>query len=413
MTAASVSPDPSGSGGADRALVVTVPAAWAEEVGAILMETLGLFEEVPEAETTYEAGKAGDVASVRLVFYPDTVSDSAALRVAASGCAPAPGSASATAGTVARVATPVDTAPPAPSTKPAHSTEPALSAKPDLPSPEDVLSMLPVDLRASGMVRIEYHEVVRDWVDGWKDHFRPIVIGRVRIRPPWEPVLEAGPEGFVEVIINPGLGFGTGLHPTTRGTLQLLQAEDAVDDDAATPSAAPSAPIASEDAGATAMPSTSVRSAANRRGRGRLLDAGTGSGVLSIAAAKLGWGPIVAFDNDPLALVSARENVDENGVAGTVTLLEAGVGEISAEWTAGATVVANMTLDPVLGLLDRLAALGAEGRPSCLVVSGILAGVQEHQLLRIADELGFTPGRRLYEAEWVSLELLLGPVLQG
>lgn len=389
MTAASVSPDPSGSGGADRALVVTVPAAWAEEVGAILMETLGLFEEVPEIETTHEAGKAGDVASVRLVFYPDTVSDPVASWVAASGCAPAPGSSS------------------------APSTEPALLAKSDLPSPEDVLSMLPVDLRASGMVRIEYHEVVRDWVDGWKDHFRPIVIGRVRIRPPWEPVLEAGPVGLVEVIINPGLGFGTGLHPTTRGTLQLLQAEDAVDDDAATPSAAPSAPIASEDAGATATPSTSVRSVADRRGRGRLLDAGTGSGVLSIAAAKLGWGPIVAFDNDPLALVSARENVDENGVAGTVTLLEAGVGEISAEWTAGATVVANMTLDPVLGLLDRLAAFGAEGRPNCLVVSGILAGAQEHQLLRIADELGFAPGRRLYEAEWVSLELLPGPVLQG
>jgi ribosomal protein L11 methyltransferase len=240
-----------------------------------------------------------------------------------------------------------------------------------LPACQEVLTLLPEEMRASGLVEVETVEVGRDWVDGWKDHFKPIVVDRVLIRPPWESALEASASGvsagLVEVVINPGLGFGTGLHPTTRGTLRLLQDES------------PGGPV---------------------------LDAGTGSGVLAVAAAKLGWGPIVAFDNDPVALISARENVESNGVGAVVTLLQAEAEELRPEWSLGATVLANMTLEPVLTLLGRLEAAGPCGPAAPPGGFGHLGGAQEQQLLRAATEGGFTAGRRVYETEWVSMALV-------
>lgn len=320
--------------GVDRALRLTVPSELAETAGAVLMDLLGPFEEQPGRDAT------------TLVFYP--------------ACDPATG-------------------------------EP--------PPFEDVLATLPAELRASGRVQIETRDVSRDWVDGWKDHFRPIVIGRVRIRPPWEPALEsaapggtgldraapdgAAPDGagLVDVVINPGLGFGTGLHATTRGTLQLLQR----------------------------VPGGR---AAQGQPLGPVVDAGTGSGILAIAAAKLGWGPVFAFDNDPVALISARENVEANAVQGVVEIDQADIQEAAAAWFAGATVLANMTLAPVTALLRRLALLegpwsggGVEGaRPARVVVSGILSGPQEVKLLDEARLHGLAPGERIYEDEWVSME---------
>ena len=192
----------------------------------------------------------------------------------------------------------------------------------------------------------------------------------------------------MEVVINPGLGFGTGLHPTTRGTLRLLQE--------GTRRAAGSAaePAARSQAGCVA-------------GRGSLVDVGTGSGILAIAAAKLGWAPVVALDNDPVALVSARENAAANGVQDDVEIHEVDAVGADERWFAEATVLANMTLEPVSLLVRRLA--GGAARPRRLVVSGILAGSQEERLIFTARESGFTPGARVYEEEWVSLELLPEP----
>ena len=269
------------------------------------------------------------------------------------------------------------------------------------------------------MLTLETRSVSRDWVEGWRAHFRPIVIGAVRIRPPWEP--EPGEdlgEGLVDVVINPGLGFGTGLHPTTRGVLQLLQGEEG---DGA-------APLGGQP---------------RSRPRGPLVDAGTGSGVLAIAAAKLGWGPILAFDDDAAALVSTRENIVANGVQDVVEVHEIGVADAPGGWFEGATVVANMTLEPVSVLLRRLGVRAARsgsglgdtdargvgrapspgtdagapqpesGCPTRLVVSGILAGAQQRELLRTARQSGFVPGGRVSEDEWVSLELLPGAIAGG
>jgi ribosomal protein L11 methyltransferase len=277
---------------------------------------------------------------------------------------------------------------------------------------EELLALIPAALRNAGRVRIERRSVLRDWVDGWKDHFHPIVIGRIRVLPPWEASLapeprDAGLEAhrLIEVVINPGLGFGTGLHPTTRGTLAMLQAD--------------------EGAGRAGLGA-----------KGSLVDAGTGSGILAVAAAKLGWEPVLAFDNDPFSLQSALENVAANKVADKVRVCEARVEEASLAWFSGATVLANMTLEPVLVLVRRLGLAGpgrasgrsrralpptrtglpartglpsrttAHSRPGRLVVSGILSGGQEEELVSEAERCGFRPGRRLYEAEWATIELL-------
>jgi ribosomal protein L11 methyltransferase len=142
------------------------------------------------------------------------------------------------------------------------------------------------------------------------------------------------------------------------------------------------------------------------------VDAGTGSGILAIAAAKLGWGPIFAFDNDPEALKSARENIEANGVGGIVELHRADVTEASPFWYAGATVLANMTLEPVLALIDKIARdapalrdMVVDAWPHRVVVSGILAGDQERELVAAAGVEGFVSGRRVHEGEWVSVEL--------
>ena len=296
---------------ADRSVRVSVPLALAEQAGAILMEVLGPFEQAEPAATgsLAEAPTARE-GRVVLVFFPPTDG---------------------------------------PSTR------------------EELLPLLPVAFAKPGVLQVETGSVSRDWVEGWREHFRPIVIGVVRIRPPWEPPLAA----LIDVVINPGLGFGTGLHPTTRGTLLLLQ----------------EGPLAAEHGGL-----------------GRLVDVGTGSGVLAIAAAKLGWFPVVALDNDPVALVSARENVAENGVRSEVEIHEADIDSAEERWFVDATVLANLTLEPVSLLLRRLATMTS--RPRRVVVSGILAGSQEEQIMVGAHDCGFAPGRRLYEEEWVSFELL-------
>jgi ribosomal protein L11 methyltransferase len=324
-----------GGDGVDRAMRLTLPEASAEIAGAILMDMLGPFEMqgagwtpppgTPEAELPAGSSPSDlPPGFVTLVFYPD------------------PG-------------VEIDQT--------------------------ELLAALPEELQ--GQVTVQTGEVSRDWTEGWRDHFKPVIIGEVRIRPPWEAPAEPGGP-LVDVVINPGLGFGTGLHPTTRGTLTLLQEPG------------------SEGDGAYFL--------------GPLVDSGTGSGILSIAAAKLGWGPIFAFDNDGVALTSARDNVVENGVAGVVEMYQTDIEGASIYWFSGATVLANMTLDPVLALLTKLSGLSRQSscagegasarRPERLIVSGILAGEQERKVLGAARLAGFSPVRRLYEAEWVSMELL-------
>jgi len=151
-----------------------------------------------------------------------------------------------------------------------------------------------------GFDLIEADEVREGWENAWKDFHHGVSIGRLWVGPPWE----SPPADLVPVVIDPGRAFGTGAHATTRLCLDFLQ---------------------------DAEPAS-------------LLDVGCGSGVLSIAAAKLGFDPITAVDLDEVALDSARENAKVNGV-------EIEIGEVMRP---AALAVMNIALEVVEGLLPKL-----------------------------------------------------------
>ena len=122
-------------------------------------------------------------------------------------------------------------------------------------------------------VHVSGEEVADDWAERWREFHRPLLVGdRLWVRPPWAE--QRG--GAVDLVIDPGQAFGTGAHPTTRLSLELLLELE------------PAGPLA---------------------------DLGCGSGVLAIAAAKLGYEPVAAFDHEVAALDATRENANANAVA--------------------------------------------------------------------------------------------------
>ena len=199
-----------------------------------------------------------------------------------------------------------------------------------------------------GGVRVEVSgmELGDDWADRWREFHRPAQIGRLHVRPPWT----APPEDGIDVVIDPAQAFGTGAHPTTRLSLELLLE---VAHWAPGRGRAARSPLAGVGAG----PGSS------------LVDLGCGSGVLAIAAAKLGFAPVAAYDNDPAALAATRANARANRVElGAVERLD--LRERSAP--AAPTVMANL----VRPLLLRVAELMLE-RPETMIVSGLLEGEEE------------------------------------
>ncbi|GAB4246230.1 MAG: hypothetical protein Kow00129_06490 [Thermoleophilia bacterium] len=233
---------------------------------------------------------------------------------------------------------------------------------------EQILAALPTWI--ADVAGIERVLVPGGWEESWRRHFSPVTLGRVRVRPPWEEALGEDFEGLVEVVLNPGLAFGTGLHPTTRGMLRLIQN----------------------------VPAT-----------GPAVDVGTGSGILAIAASRLGFSPVLALDNDPQAVQAARGNAALNDADISVVHLESA--ELPPERFRSALVMANITLEPVADLLRRLP-VGAKDRSGTelsvrrVLVAGILSGGQEDAVGRIAAERGLRVVARIYEREWVALDLI-------
>jgi ribosomal protein L11 methyltransferase len=205
-----------------------------------------------------------------------------------------------------------------------------------------------------GQVEVAASRIPDDWADRWQDFHEPLLVGgRLWLRPSWE----APRDGAIDVVVDPGLAFGTGAHPTTRLCLELLL----------------------ELAGAG-------------RAAGGLTDLGTGSGVLAIAAAKLGWGPVRCFDHERAALEAAEANGLANGVQ-----LELRRVNLREELPPLApTVIANLTAPLLSGVAERLAEASP---PDHLICSGLLAG-EDDEISASFGDCGLGEVERRAGGEW-------------
>ena len=207
------------------------------------------------------------------------------------------------------------------------------------------------------------------WAESWKRHFRPLRLGRLEVVPPWETA-RPPPEGTVRLVLEPGMAFGTGSHETTSLCLRAV------------------------DGFLAARPGASV------------LDVGTGSGILAIAAALLGAGRVEATDNDPIAVRVAQENADRNGVGGAVRPSLAQLSDLDGSFDL---VLANILANTLVELSAELRARVAPGGQ--LLLSGLLAA-QADDVARAfvgcpgpSDSAHFLELPRRREADWMLLTL--------
>lgn len=214
-----------------------------------------------------------------------------------------------------------------------------------------------------------------DWAAAWKQHFPVLRVGRrLVIRPTWRRHRRA--PGDVVLAMDPGMAFGTGLHPTTRLCLAGIEAW--------------------ADAGRLA------RGTARDR-RARLLDLGCGSGVLAVAAGLLGAGEMLGLDTDPIAIEATRANARRNGLA---RRLVARTGSLPSGERAFDLVAANLVASL---LVDLAAPIRQELRPGGhLLASGVFVD-REPEVAAAFAEAGLAVAGRVSEGDWVALEAERSP----
>lgn len=201
-----------------------------------------------------------------------------------------------------------------------------------------------------------------NWADSWKRHFPPLEIGdALLVKPSWSK--RKPRKGQALVVLDPGLSFGTGQHPTTEFCLrELVRAERG-----RSPSAAPE----NRKRLRKFHPANSFRRAATRDRSRSFLDMGTGSGILAIAAAKLGYAPVHAFDHDSQCVRVAKANAATNRVEKKIRITRADLTKLPRRCAKQYDVVcANLLANLLIAERDRiLARLRPDG---VLVVAGIL-----------------------------------------
>jgi ribosomal protein L11 methyltransferase len=211
----------------------------------------------------------------------------------------------------------------------------------------------------AALVEVLTSEVPDDWDERWRSFHKPLVLsgGRMVVRPPWEPSPVAAE---VDLVIDPGQAFGTGAHATTRLCLELM----------------------------LGMP-----------GGGGFLDLGCGSGVLAIAAARLGWGPVAAVDFDPLAVDATSANARVNGVSISVRRHDLRTDSV----LVAPTVAANLLRPLLLTWAARLAR-DAPVPPDRLIASGLLV-TEADEIAAAFAAVGLSEVARRESGDWAALLL--------
>lgn len=211
--------------------------------------------------------------------------------------------------------------------------------------------------RLGALGGLELAEEDDDWRLRWREFHQPVVVGPLHVRAPWH----APRADLLDVCVDVGMAFGTGAHPTTRQCLEGLTA--------LTPSP--------------------------------LVDLGTGSGVLALAAARLGFSPVVGLDFDPVAVEAARDNAGANGLA--VEFRVADLGDPVEALPEADVAVANLSLPVILTLAERVGgARGAPWRPRRLLLAGLLEAQGEQAVAAFA---GYRVRRRSVDEGWLFLDL--------
>ena len=208
----------------------------------------------------------------------------------------------------------------------------------------------------------------QNWMEAWKQYYKPILIGqRVLILPAW---MESPDPNRIAIKIDPGMAFGTGTHPTTQLCLELME----------------KAFIEGE--------------------MSKVIDVGCGSGILSIAAIKLGASKVLGVDIDEESVRNSRENADTNEVGGELILGEGSVQEIlegKFEFKKAPLVVANILAPVLIRLFDAGMADLIEGNGT-IVLSGILQE-QEQNVIAAGQAQGLRMNERIQMGDWVVLTM--------
>ena len=199
-----------------------------------------------------------------------------------------------------------------------------------------------------------------DWSESWKQYYKPIPLGRVTIVPAWESY--DAKEGEVVIKMDPGMAFGTGTHETTRLVMRIMQ--DVI------------------------------------RGGERVLDVGTGSGILSICASKLGAKSCNAYDIDPVAVKVARENAIADGCDNITVGVSDLLRGVDREGGKYDVCVANIVADIIIRMMPDISEYMHEDAP--IILSGII-DMRADEVRACVTECGYTVVREERENDWVAL----------